>query len=39
MQNLYFSKKLLIKLKYSSKNSNTNRYVAPESYATAQQSL
>jgi len=39
MQILYFSKKLLIKLKYNSKNSNTNKYVAPGSYATAQQSL
>jgi hypothetical protein len=39
MQNLYLSKKLLIKLKYNSKNNKTKRYVAPESYATAQQSL
>jgi hypothetical protein len=39
MQNLCFSKKLLIKLIQNSKNDNTNRHVAPESYATAQQSL
>jgi hypothetical protein len=39
MQNLYLSKKLLIKLKQNSQNNNTDRYVAPESYATAQQSL
>ena len=39
MQNLYLSKKLWIKLKLNSKNNNTNRYVAPESYASRQQSL
>jgi hypothetical protein len=39
MQNLYLSKKLLIKLKQNSQNNNTDRYVAPEIYATAQQSL
>jgi hypothetical protein len=39
MQNLYSSKKLRIKLKLNSRNNNNNGYVAPESYATAQQSL
>ena len=39
MQNIYLCKKLFITLKWKSKNNNAKRYVALETYATAQQSL